>query len=76
MNNLKGLLVISRIYRIPNARVRELCGVTKRVDERIDKIVLRYFGYVERIGIYKSVFVREYVGSRSVGRPRKSGLIH
>ena len=29
-----------------NARIRELCGVTKEVDERIDEGVLRGFGHV------------------------------
>ena len=35
MDNLRGLLGIRRMDRVPNARIRELCGVTKRVDERI-----------------------------------------
>ena len=30
--------------RVLNARIRELCGVTKRVDERIDEGVLRPCG--------------------------------
>ena len=29
MDNLRGLLGIRRRDRIPNARIRELCGVTK-----------------------------------------------
>ena len=36
MGNLRGLLGIRRMDRVPNARMRELCGVTKRVEERID----------------------------------------
>ena len=35
--------------RAPNARIRELCGVTKWVDEKIDEGVLRWFGHVERM---------------------------
>ena len=31
--------------RAPNARIRELCGMKKGVDES----VLRWFGYVERM---------------------------
>ena len=36
MDSLRGLLGIRRIDKVPNARIRELCGVTKGVDERID----------------------------------------
>ena len=48
--------------------------MTKEVDERIDEIVLRWFGHVERIKeerIAKKVYVGECAGSCSVGRPRK-----
>ena len=40
MDNLRGLLGIRRMDRIPNAWIRKLCGVTKGVDERIDEHVL------------------------------------
>ena len=49
MNNLRGLLGMRRMDRVPNARKRESCGVTKRVDERIDEGILRWFGHVERV---------------------------
>ena len=45
-----------------NARIRQLCGVTKCVDEKIDEGVLRWFGHVERMEsdrIAKSVYVKE-----------------
>ena len=74
MNNLRGFLGIRRMDRIPNARIWELCGLTKGVDERIDGGVLRWFGYVERIEndrIAKRVYVGECTGSLSVGRSRK-----
>ena len=35
MDNLKGLLVIRRMDKVPNARIRQLCGLTKGVDEKI-----------------------------------------
>ena len=35
-------------WRVPNARIRELCRVRKGVDERIDEGVLRWFDHVER----------------------------
>ena len=41
MDNLRGLLGIMRMDRVPNAWIRELCGVTKGVDERIDEGVLQ-----------------------------------
>ena len=48
--------------------------MTKGVNERIDKGVLRWFGQVERMEkdrIAKRVYVGECTGSRSVGIPRK-----
>ena len=44
MDNLRGLLGIRRIYKTPNSRIRELCGVRKGLDESIDEGVLRWFG--------------------------------
>ena len=45
MDNLRGLLGIRMVYRVPNARIRELCGVTYVVDENIDEGVFRWFGH-------------------------------
>ena len=64
---------IRRMDRVPNAQIRELCEVTKRVEEEIDG-VLRCFGPVERMEkdrIAKRIYVVECAGRRSVGRPRK-----
>ena len=36
MDNLRCLLDIMKINKVPNAWIRELCGVTKEVDERTD----------------------------------------
>ena len=41
MGNHRGLLGIRRMDKVLDARIRELCGVTKEVDERIDEGVLR-----------------------------------
>ena len=38
MDNLIGLLGIRRIDKVPNVQIRGMCGVTKKVDERIDKL--------------------------------------
>ena len=49
MDNLRGLLGIRRMNRVPNARVRELHGVKKVLDERIDEGILRWFGRVKDV---------------------------
>ena len=74
MDNLRGLLGIRRMDRDPNLRIRELCGVSKDLDERIDEGVLRWFGNVDRMErdrIAKRVYVGVCAGSRLVGSPRK-----
>ena len=63
-----------RMDKVPNARIKELCEVKKRVDEKIDEGVLRWFGHVERMEndrIAKSFYVGECACSRSVCMPRK-----
>ena len=77
INNPRGLLSIKRMDKVPNAQIRQLCGVTKSVDEKIDEGVLRWFGHVERMEsdrIAKRVYVGECAGSCSVGRPRGGGV--
>ena len=74
MENLKGLLGIRRLDRVPNARIKELCEVKKGVDERIDEGVLPWFGQMERMEkdrIARKLYVGECDGRHSVGRPRK-----
>ena len=36
MDNLRCLLGIKRVDKVPNSQIRELCGVMQEVDERID----------------------------------------
>ena len=43
MDKIRGLLDISKMDRVPNARVRELRGVKKGLNERIHEGVLRWF---------------------------------
>ena len=74
MDNFRGLLGIWRVDRGADARIRELYGVMKGMDERIDEGILRWFRYMERMERdrnVKRVYVGAYAGSRSVGRPRK-----
>ena len=71
LDNLRGLLGIRRMKRVPNAQIWELCGLTKRIDERIDKGVLRWFSHVKRIEndrIVQRVYVWKCVGSHSTGQ--------
>ena len=72
------MLGVRRLGKVPNARIRELCVVTKGVDERIDKGVLQLFGHVERMEgdrIPKRVYIGYCASSHSVGRPRKRWII-
>ena len=74
MDNLRGLLGIRRRNKVPNAQIRELCRVTKGVDERIDEGVLQWLLHMERVEndrIAKRVYVGESVDSPSIGRSRK-----
>ena len=52
--------------KVPNARIRELGGVKKGVDERIGEGVLRWFSHIERMEkdrIAKRAYVSECAGS-------------
>ena len=74
MDNLRGLLGIKRMDKVPNSRIGQLCGVTEGVEENIDEGVLRWFGHVEIMEndrISKRVYVGERASSYSVSRPRK-----
>ena len=60
------MLIVRRRDRVTNAQIRELCGVAKGGDERIDESVLRWFGHIETMendSIDKRVYVGEWVGS-------------
>ena len=39
-------LGMKRMDKVPNARIMQLCGVTKSGDKKIDEGVLRWFGHV------------------------------
>src|SRR5678816_3422023 len=49
MDNLRGMLGVRRIDKMRNESIRELCGVKKGVNERINENMLRWFGHVERM---------------------------
>ena len=74
VENLRGLQVIRRMYKVTNAQIRELGVVRKGVDERIDEGDLFWFSNMERMEndmIAKRVYVGVCAGSRSVGQQRK-----
>ena len=75
MDNLRGLLGIRRMDKVPNAQIRKLCRGMKGVDEKIDEGVLQWFSHVEMIENdrnTKKVYVGVCAGSRSVGgRPKR-----
>ena len=53
---ISGFLGVGRMDRVPNAWIRELCEVTKGVDEG----VLQWYGHLERMErdrIAKSIYV-------------------
>ena len=77
LDNLRGLLGIRRMHKVPNSWIRQLCRVTKSVDEEIYENVLRWFGHVERMEnskIANRIYVGGCTGSRSMDRGR-DGLI-
>ena len=47
--NLKGLLGIRRMDGVLNGKIREFCGVTKGLEERINEGVLWWFSHVKRM---------------------------
>ena len=70
MDKIRCLLGIRRMDRVPNARIRELCGMAKGVDERIEGEDLHWFIHVERMENDR-IAKRLYAGSRSAGQPQK-----
>ena len=39
MDNLRGLLGIRRMDKVSNPQIRQSCGMTKGVDEKIDGVL-------------------------------------
>ena len=49
MDNPKGLMGIRKMDKALNALIRQLCGVMKGVNEKIDEDVFQWFDHVERM---------------------------
>ena len=74
IDKIKSLLGIRRMDRIPNAQIRQLCGMAKGVDERIQEDFLHWFSHVERMEndrIAKRLYVGEFASSSSVVQLQK-----
>ena len=66
MDNPRGVLGIIRMDRVPNAWIRELCGVAKGANEKIYESAPRWFSHIERMEndrIPKKMYVGESVSS-------------
>ena len=61
IDSFRGLLGIRRMDNVPNVQIREFCGATKRVDERRDGDVRRWFDDVERMENHR-IAQRIYAG--------------
>ena len=70
----QGLLGIRRMDKVPNARIRQLFGVTKGVDEKIDMKMFSYSSDMWKewgmTGLLRGS-MQECAGSCSVGIRRK-----
>src|SRR5678815_5828185 len=77
MDNLRGVLGVRRIDKMRNERIRELCGVKKGVNKRINESMLRWFGHVERMNgsrLVKRMYSGDCVGNRPAGRPKRKWI--
>ena len=74
MDNLRSVLGGRRIDKMRNERIREMCGVEREMNERINESLLRWFGHMERMDesrLVKRMHSSECEGSKPVGRPKK-----
>ena len=77
-DNLRGLLDIKSMDRVPHARIKEFVRIDEGVNKKIAEDILRWFGHVERMKndrIAKRVYVGVCASSNSVGRRGRDGLI-
>ena len=53
MKCLRSLVGVSRMDRVGNEEVRSSAGIERELVSRADQRVLRWFGYVERMDVYR-----------------------
>ena len=73
MKCLRSMCGVTRLDRLRNEEVRERTGVRKKLAERVDTNVLRWFGHVERMEdgrLLKKVVKARVEGRGARGRPR------
>ena len=73
MKCLRSLVGASRMDRVWNEEVRWRAGIERELTSRADQRVLRWFGYVYRMDVYRMatrVLMAEVSGGRVRGRPR------
>ena len=70
---LRSLVGMSRLNRVRNEEVRMRAGIEMESASRADQRVLRWFGHVERMDVYRMdrrVLMADISGGRVRGRPR------
>ena len=45
LDSLRGLLSIRRMDRVPNVQITKMCGLSKKVDERINESFPLFFSF-------------------------------
>jgi hypothetical protein len=63
--------------RVRNEMIREKCGVKEDAVTKIEKIILRWFGHVERMDerrLTKEVYEADVGGNAGRGRPMRTFL--
>ena len=53
MKCLRSLVGVSRMDRVGNEEVRSSAGIERELASRADQRVLRWFGHVERMDVYR-----------------------
>ena len=79
MKCLRSLVGVSRMDRVTNEEVRRRAGIERDFVSRTDQRVLRWFGHVERMYVYRmarSVLMEEVSEGRVRGRPRLGWMDH
>ena len=69
----RSLVGVSRMNRVRNEEDRRSAGIGRELASRADQRVLRWFGQVERMDVYRvarRILMAEVSGGRVQGRPR------
>ena len=77
MKCLRSLGAVSRMDRVRNEEVRRRAGIEMELASRANQRVLRWFGHVERMDVYRMtrrVLMVEVSGGAARGRPKLGSL--